>query len=319
MPISRAMSSARVHPFLRHLAGGRQLGDVAVELGRRDLSGISSISAISLTASARLALSCRKTTAPIEAFSAFCTTCGLSLMNLSVAIQARVECGGTSAPKSIRLRALLLLHHLEGQRRVEHDRRRRCPTAGSAPVRRRRAARAVNFTLRSCMVQRARMSDAEPAEVMPTFLPSSSDDLLDLGIRSSPSGTSRSSRARRRRRPWSFTPFLRPAATRAAELSCRSAAPAAMRLEGLRAAAIDRQLRLDAFLVEQLLAHRRLGDDGGIVGLGRQRRCGSSPGPGLGAGPASHRAIAAAPSAYRRAEFHCSMLSILASSRFARA
>ena len=42
------------------------------------------------------------------------------------------------------------------------------------------------------------------------------------------------------------------------------------RLVAFRAAAIDRQLRLDAFLVEQLLAQRGLGDDGRVIGLGRQ-------------------------------------------------
>ena len=41
-------------------------------------------------------------------------------------------------------------------------------------------------------------------------------------------------------------------------------------LERLAAAAIDRQLGLQPLLGEQPLAERGLGDDGGIVGLGRQ-------------------------------------------------
>ncbi len=42
------------------------------------------------------------------------------------------------------------------------------------------------------------------------------------------------------------------------------------RLEAFRAAPIHRQFRLDALLVEELLAQRRLGDDRRPIGLGRQ-------------------------------------------------
>ena len=64
------------------------------------------------------------------------------------------------------------------------------------------------------------------------------------------------------------------------------------RLEGLRAAAVDRQLRLDALLGEEPLAQRRFGDDGGIVGLGRQ--------------PDADRLLRAGGTCSGKAQSHCS-------------
>ena len=56
-------------------------------------------------------------------------------------------------------------------------------------------------------------------------------------------------------------------------------------LKGLGAGAVDRQLRRDAFLLEQLLPHRGLGDRRGPVGLGRQP---DADGFGLGSRGSGH-------------------------------
>ena len=138
----------------------------------------------------------------------------------------------------------------------------------------------VNSILWSASVQRARMSEPEPAEVMPTFLPASSDDLLDRRVRSSPPGTSRSSRGAVGDALARSRPSCRPAATLEDGVEDQVGGAGRDRLEALRAAAIDRQLGLDAFLVEQLLADRRLGDDGRDSRSWSARRCARRRRPG---------------------------------------
>ena len=99
----------------------------------------------------------------------------------------------------------------------------------------------------------------EPAEVMPTFLPASSADLGDLGVRLHDQVPAVIAVRRRWRRSATLTPFLRPAATLDGRVQDQVGRAGGDRLEAFGAAAIDRQLGLDAFLLEQLLADRGFG------------------------------------------------------------
>ena len=75
----------------------------------------------------------------------------------------------------------------------------------------------MNLTLRSAIVQRARMSEPDPADVMPTFLPSSSATLVifEFGLHHEVPAVV-AERAVGDAAP--LTPFFRPAATLEDEL-----------------------------------------------------------------------------------------------------
>src|SRR5262249_61850517 len=70
--------------------------------------------------------------------------------------------------------------------------------------------------------------------------------------------------------PFVSPPFLGAGGHRRGRLGGGLGRLCCPRLERLTAAAVDGELGLDTLLGEQALALRRLADDGGIVGLGRQ-------------------------------------------------
>ena len=109
----------------------------------------------------------------------------------------------------------------------------------------------------------------EPADVMPTFLPASSFASLigEFGLHHQVPAVIAERGARDVLRHHAL---LDAGRDRGRRVEDHVGGARRHRLVAFRAAAIDRQLRLDAFLVEQLLAQRGLGDDGRVIGLGRQ-------------------------------------------------
>ena len=164
--------------------------------------------------------------------------------------------------------ALVLLHHLEGKRGIEHDgidvARQHVGHEAAAAERDRRELHlpVLHGPAREHVGRRSGRRDADLLAVQVGHLG-------DLGVRLDhqiPAEISERSAGDR----LGVHALAAPRGNERRRVELHIGRARGHRLERFGAAAIDRQFGLDALLVEQFLAQRRLGDDGRIVGLRRQ-------------------------------------------------